>query len=668
MDEKSKIPWGDIGEALADLLRHEGQKGPYEHASYELLRVLIHQSEDSAWQRFLLVGDHFAAVVYQIIALAEREGHGAAESLGQIRELVGRACVHGIEKAAPFLLAYLRHRPFVPAAVRGQLDQLAGAGEREIVLGAAVFAARMERLQPVGADAQAAVEVAEYWCEELLGERISAAQMRQLPARLRAARERLAEHLQPPGESGAGGARAVYEKYPRLFRSRRIEAVAEVLIHLHRFGLMRCVEGELGVEQIELFLVHYSPEEVLRRFEKVHEWMGRYHKTNHDGTILTPALVEYLAQNEEIEVLLEALDRRRTDTRKGRFQCADRLQRELEFRRFEYEYTRVLEPLTYVLRGRYPAPLSTAELFRLFNQLAELPAPREEAFELNEEQRAEVGRAAYEAVGLLQFLNGFRARTSREIVVLGNDRFGRQWFVEPLEEYLEENFSVCSFRVRSGTSTRLSVPNSLPREFAVRLSRDMPHVVIVDGCHAPAASDVMALSRGLRDYGNWFAAFNDIRAAGDLERYQRESGFPADHLAALRKWHEFAAAREVLRDWVAPGPTYEVVSWAPELKDFVMLGDERVPRRQVEIGGDRPLAILANPIVYRTEGDDLPRSLQGTTPRYFDDPDEHYSDRVVFGFGPHGLETRRAGTSTEKFVRTVQCHIKVAIEGLLKKV
>ena len=80
-----------------------------------------------------------------------------------------------------------------------------------------------------------------------------------------------------------------------------------------------------------------------------------------------------------------------------------------------------------------------------------------------------MGRAAYEAVGLLQFLNGFRARTSREIVVLGNDRFGRQWFVEPLEEYLEENFSVCSFRVRSGTSTRLSVPNSLPREFAVRL-------------------------------------------------------------------------------------------------------------------------------------------------------------------------------------------------------
>ena len=152
----------------------------------------------------------------------------------------------------------------------------------------------------------------------------SSAWLAQPRARLRAARERLAEHLQPPGESGALSARAVYEKYPRLFRSRRIEAVAEVLIHLHRFGLMRCVEGELGVEQIELFLAHYSPEEVLRRFEKVHEWMGRYHKTNHDGTILTPALVEYLAQNEEIEVLLEALDRRRTDTRKGRFRCADR--------------------------------------------------------------------------------------------------------------------------------------------------------------------------------------------------------------------------------------------------------------------------------------------------------------------------------------------------------
>ena len=48
------------------------------------------------------------------------------------------------------------------------------------------------------------------------------------------------------------------------------------------------------------------------------------------------------------------------------------------------------------------------------------------------------------------------------------------------------------------------------------------------------------------------------------------------------------------------------------------------------------MVILANPIIYRTEGEDLPDALRGTTPRYFDDPEAHAEDSIVFGFGSHG--------------------------------
>ena len=227
-------------------------------------------------------------------------------------------------------------------------------------------------------------------------------------------------------------------------------------------------------------------EEVIRRFDQLEQWIGRYHKTNHDGTVLTPELTRYLSRKSDFAPLLDHLSFLREETRHGRFELGNRLQRDLEFRRFEFEYTRVLEPLTYELRSRYQPPLSTSEMFRLFEKLDLLPDPVDEPCVLNEEQQAEVKRAAFEAAGFLAFLRQFRSRTTRDILVVGNDRFGRQWFVEPIAPYLEEGFAIEYHRVRSGTSTRMSIPSSFPRSTVARLNDEMPHCIIVDGCHAPA--------------------------------------------------------------------------------------------------------------------------------------------------------------------------------------
>lgn len=429
--------------------------------------------------------------------------------------------------------------------------------------------------------------------------------------------------------------------------------------------LTRYTEPQLAREHVDRLLQLYAQEEVARRFDLLEEWLGRYHKTNHDGTVLTRSLTEYLSQRADFAPLLDHLGQLREKTRNGGFDIGNRLQRDLEFRRFEYEYTRILEPLTYVLHGRYDPPLSTPELFAEFERLKELPEPAAEEFSLDERQNLEVRRAAYEAAGFLAFLREFRSRTKRPILLIGNDRFGRQWFVEPLTPHLGGGFDIEYQRVRSGTSTRMSIPSPFPRSTVARLDAEMPHVIIADGCHAPAREDILPLSRGLRAYGHWFVAFNDLRCDGDLSAYGDESGFGEHYLRALRRWHDFAAIREFIEDWVHPGPAYCVSSWGPQLYATVQMGDEPMPRNDVELAGDRPLVILANPIDYRTAGDDIADPLRGTTPRYFDDPDQHYANEVVFGFGPYGLETRRKGVSTEKFVRTVQKAIAAELNKLL---
>ena len=664
--EKSEIPWRSIGGPLADLLRYERGIGHYEHASHDLLLTIVHGTTNSNWRQFLLERDSFAATVRQVVAISNGDPANPKAVLDSIRELVEVVCVGQPETATSFLVEYLKQRPLFPAPVRQRLDRRARAGNLATPLLAATFASEMDRLQPLGTYQKAVTEVSEHWYEQILQGRLPSQQARKIPAKLLAAKDDLRDHLREVEEDHHMDDHSVYERYSPLFKSCRISEVTGIIIAMHRFGLIRQIQGKFGVEHIEMFLESFSPEEVMRRFERLEGWIGQYHKTNHDGTVLTPALIKVLSQEADFESLLAELDRLREATRNGRFDFGNVLQKDLEFRRFEYEYTRILEPLAYDLRGRYPAPLSTEELYRRFNELEELPPQGKEAFELNGEQRAEAGRAAYEAANFLEFLREFRGRTSRSIVVVGNDRFGRQWIVEPIEEYISDGFSVRYDRVRSGTSMRLSVPSPFPREFVNEISEHMPHIVIVDGCHAPAESDVMALSRALRDYGNWVMAFNDIRAKGDGSRYEHKSVFPTNHLAALKKWHEFTSVRENLTDWVTPGPTYRMALWAPELKDVVVMGDEKMPCNHEVIEGDRPLVVLANPIFYRTEGDDLPRVLRGTTPRYFDDPDHHVQDSVVFGFGPHGLETRLKGTSTEKFVRTVQQHIKAEIRLRLK--
>ena len=403
-------------------------------------------------------------------------------------------------------------------------------------------------------------------------------------------------------------------------------------------------------------------DEGIARLRAVAEWLSGVNVQNHDGVTVTPVLSALLTQTEDVEGTIRHLDSLRARTRRGDFDADDELMRELEYHRFASECGRQRD-----------WPDEPDERRSLFESLPMLEEQRDDAVELSDEDIRECRRATYEAVEFLRFLREFRAGTTRPVVVFGNERYGRDWVVQPLEPYLRDDFGVRYWRVQSHSSMRLTVPHwigrwnrsGFPPEFWVEMSETQPHIVVVDECSPRRTERYSKFARGVRDILNWFMVFNDIRAQGDGSAYESESTLPAHHFPELRKWHEYVIAKRDMRHYVGPGPTYRVRHWTPELKPEVLMGDMVIPSRPTEAGEDAPTVVLANPAIYRTEGDDLPEPLKGTHPYYFNDPEYRVREKIVPGFGPHGFETRVVGPTTDEYVIAARLQIEEEIAAML---
>ena len=438
MPGKGQIDWGTIGKPLEALLRHERELGHYEHAAYELLSAVVHGPSESRWRRFLLEGESFGSVSSQAIAISDADTVSPKAAVDSIRELVETAFAVAPRKASSFLGQYLPQRPSFPTSVRERLDRLVKSGNRPIPLRAATLASEMRRLKLERSEGGAGRDVFGYWYEELLAERVTARQARDIPAQVRAAMDRLLEHLRDVDEGGSVDEKTVYERYSRLLKSRRVPAMVELTIRADRSRL------KLGPEQLEQFLDNLPEEEALRRLARLGEWMDEVNVwINHDGVILTPKVTGYLSGKKDLESLLGELDRLREETRNGRFRISNPLQRELEYKRFVSTCSSsFLHPSEYPMQLLLDPVPGPDEMRKIFDELRVLPPAVEEEYSPSERDLFEVQRAAYEAAAFLEMLREFRAHTSRDIMVVGNDRYGRQWVVEPIEDYLDEGFTV----------------------------------------------------------------------------------------------------------------------------------------------------------------------------------------------------------------------------------
>ena len=397
--------------------------------------------------------------------------------------------------------------------------------------------------------------------------------------------------------------------------------------------------------------------------EEIADWLKQVNKQNHDGVMLTPALIRFLAGGDDVGDRIAELARLRAETRAGRFDANNELQRQLEYRRF----------CTEALSHR-DWPTEKPAQRTLFDSFQVLPPQQTDCTcTLSDEDAHEVKRAALEAKGLLDFLREFRAHTVRPITVFGNDRYGRVYLVEPLAPYLASaDFDLLYERVPSHASMRLTVPHYAERfyrsGFAPTVVRElndrMPHIVAVDVCSPRATENYTKMARGLRDLVNWFMVFNHIRCGGDRSQYEVQSGLPFDNIAELTKWWQFEVVRRKIKPWVDPGSIYSICHWGPELMDEVLMGDLVVPAKPV-IFGDEPQVVVANPGLYRTEGDDLTEVLRTTHPYHFNDPEKRVCETIVPGFGDYGFETRVDGFTTDEYVQAVQDQIGQELRQLV---
>ena len=474
---------------------------------------------------------------------------------------------------------------------------------------------------------------------------------------------RLLDHKQSGADEPVSEADVLREYAPVLDASDPLNA-AEVAILIETIGIRLDLEFTGP-------LLALSPDEASHRLSRLKEWMGR---TYIYDVIVTPILAEYLAQPGDFEAMLAHLDRLADETENGRFDAGDPLQRDLEYQKYSHEYRRLYgtnRKLPYVNEP-------PSALYRKFVELPVLDHEHRDEPRLDD-HLLEIRRVAYEAAGFLRFLRRFRAGTSRPIVVVGNNRYGRQWVVEPLEEFLRDGFTLRYDGVPSHMSTRLSVASArnfeqsadntgpwtstaFPMEFVREMDRAMPHIVVADAKSTHKFDGSMMLSRAAKTYANWAAAYNYVRAEGRVDAFRDESCLPPDHLGRLVHWYEFVRIRRQLEEWVTPGPTYSVGLWAPQTTDTAHLGEIPVPFRPPALDTDRPQFVLANPLVY----DDavLPEYLRGTAPYYLDGPEKYVKEEIVFGFGPYGFQPAVKGTMTAAFVAAAQRAIAAEVMAL----
>ena len=509
--------------------------------------------------------------------------------------------------------------------------------------------------------------VVEHWRSKIIQDDIDPERATKVPFELADAKDRLRDHLKRGGSEDNLSDAEFYGKYAPVFVAPDAMSAVEVVLEIEALDL------RLDIEVIGPFLANLPKDEVSSRFNRLKEWLGRTYVYD---VVITPVLAGFLAQPGDFGARLAELDHLRNETRNGRFRVENPVQRDLEYWKFSHEYHRV-----YGTTRRLPYVSEPFEaLYRKFIDLPELEYEHNDDWRLEDRHLREVKRVAYEASKFLRFLLRLREGTSRPIVVVGNNRYGRQWVVEPLEEFLGDGFTLRYDGVPSHMSMRLSVPsarnfewtadntgpwtpNAFPMEFVREIDRDMPHIVVVDGKSVHAYDGNMMLTRAAKNYAHWTAAFNDVRAEGRRSEYWEKSCLPAEHLTELVHWYEFVRLRRQLSEWVTPGPTYNVGLWAPQPTDTAQLGELRVPYRPPEMDTDKPQLVLANSIIYDT--DSLPEELQDTKPYYFDGPEKHVQEEIVFGFGPYGFQPAVKGTMTATFVAAVQRAMKAEVARLL---
>lgn len=314
------------------------------------------------------------------------------------------------------------------------------------------------------------------------------------------------------------------------------------------------------------------------------------------------------------------------ETESGRFSDQNPLQKDLEFIKY----------LLFCDDGPDKA-------YQRFINLEFVSSPENLFRRLTIKEMMEAEAASLEAAKLYWMIRA-RVEAGRRATVIGNQRYGDYFVVEPLRTHLQDlGVQISFFKIGSSGAGPETVADIFPVSFVNSLIAHTPDVVIVDG--SKKTDDGVGNSRfpaSLSGYYNFFLAFNE--ACGVTVK-ERES---------LRNNPNFQQLVEKIRA-LMPSVPYNLTHWFPYPAAKVNLGGREFAYHPPDLTG--PNVILTNPVIDPKVAE-LPGLLKDHQPGFLDDPDQLLRGEKVITFTSSGLRQYIQGHEDEaQFVNSIQMHM-----------
>lgn len=334
------------------------------------------------------------------------------------------------------------------------------------------------------------------------------------------------------------------------------------------------------------------------------------------GVFPTERLIASLSQN---STTIDEITNLKELTESGKFDPLNRLQKELEFLDF--------------MKLNDKVPNNPDEIFdglQFYNQ-------QEIERELSLREQVEAEAAALEAANIYWLVRE-RVESGRKVTVVGNQRYGDYFVMEPLRTELQElGVTLSSFKIGSSGSHPANLPDIFPSYFIEYLAEEKPDVIIIDGTARFKENNVPRLPASFYGYLNWFELYN-----------QQATGEASDQ----------ETAEEILAKIKSANPqmSYKIAHWSPQESDEIIIGQTKIKRQSPDYRS--PNVIFANPVIDADTFSNYPEYLKEHTPAFLDDPERHIGSKKKIALTSYGVKSVVEGSIGEmQFANSIQNHM-----------
>ncbi|MBI3093189.1 MAG: hypothetical protein HYZ02_03070, partial [Candidatus Levybacteria bacterium] len=337
----------------------------------------------------------------------------------------------------------------------------------------------------------------------------------------------------------------------RLSRNENLDGFVENIVHIRALNELRQrISDDQSIESWFKQAFEIEVEKLFAIGEVTAETVDSLALLLSYGIFPTEQLRKFMS--EQGEAGLASLRELKEKTKSGALVPENRLQADLEFS----EYLKLIGDST---------KNTTYEDFTKLRFVTE----DEEVLDLSMSERMEAEAAAFEAARLFWFIKE-RLDRGRKVHVVGNERYGSAFVVNPLRRHLEDvGVNISFYRIPSTSVSKDQASEKIfSYWFTNELIQNRPDVIIIDGTRTPYdEKGLPRLPRAMVGYLNWFIAFNKACGVLDVKI--------ANHISALEKDITFKLVVATMSQMGARA-AYKVAHWTATSHDQISYGGDLV--------------------------------------------------------------------------------------------